>query len=251
MNEWPTRVRTGVPPFSRMISGTALRADQVVHDRLARVLRSRMPLATIAVVVEPLTGWPRSSTRNTRSASPSNARPTSAPPSSDRALQVLEVLDLDRVGRVVRERAVELAEQDRERRTAGRRTPSARRGHPCRWRCRRRPAAAAARRRSTNERTCVGELVEQVAAARPCPATSPRRVTPDATISLICDEPGLLADRRGAGPAQLDAVVLRRVVARGEHRGRARRGARRRSTRGRSSTGRGRRRRRRRASRPR
>ena len=50
------------------------------------------------------------------------------------------------------------------------------------------------------------------------PATSPRDVTPAATISLIWVRPGLLADRRRARPAQLDAVVLRGVVARGEHR---------------------------------
>jgi hypothetical protein len=34
-------------------------------------------------------------------------------------------------------------------------------------------------------------------------------------------QPGVLPDRGGAGPAQLDAVVLRRVVAGGEHRARA------------------------------
>ena len=44
-----------------------------------------MPPATIAVVIEPETSSPWSSTRNTRSASPSKARPTSAPASSTRA----------------------------------------------------------------------------------------------------------------------------------------------------------------------
>ena len=66
------------------------------------------------MVVEPDTGWPWSSTSTTRSASPSKARPTSASPPMHRGLEVLEVLDVDRVGGVVRERAVELAEEELE-----------------------------------------------------------------------------------------------------------------------------------------
>ena len=45
---------------------------------------ARMPTASSAVVVEPDSPRPCSSTRNTRSASPSNARPTSAPSSATR-----------------------------------------------------------------------------------------------------------------------------------------------------------------------
>ena len=51
------------------------------------------------------------------------------------------------------------------------------------------------------------------------PASSARSTTPLSTVARIWRRPGLLADRRGAGAAELDAVVLRRVVARGEHRG--------------------------------
>ena len=77
-------MRTGVPPCSRTTSGTAF--EQI---RLWRIVApgsfSSTPTATIAVVVEPESRSPCSSTRNTRSASPSNARPMSAPISSTRA----------------------------------------------------------------------------------------------------------------------------------------------------------------------
>ena len=108
MNECPTRVRTGVPPFSRMISGTAfeqmrlctivspgmLLEDPLGHDRgggraadgLAEIVDEEH---AIGVAVE-------------READVGAAV-------DDGALEVLQVLDLDRVGRVVREGAVELA----------------------------------------------------------------------------------------------------------------------------------------------
>ena len=78
MNECPTRVRTGVPPFSRITSGT-------VHDvirlwtMVAPGFRWSIDLATRAAINDGLTGSARSSTKNTRSASPSNAIPRSAP----------------------------------------------------------------------------------------------------------------------------------------------------------------------------
>ena len=155
-----------------------------------------------------------------------------------RALEVLQVLGLDRVGGVVRERAVELAEEHGQRRTAGLRTPSGTTSPPM-------PLAVSATTLSGRSADDVDERAHVLAErrragrrARPCPATSPRDVTPDATISLICVQAGLLADRRGAGAAQLDAVVLRGVVAGGEHRaGRVER-ARPRSRRRRSSTAR-------------
>ena len=74
----------------------------------ARVRVRAWTSATSAVTSEPLTPWARSSTRNTRSASPSNARPMSASMLEHGRLQVALVLRVDRVGRVVRERAVEL-----------------------------------------------------------------------------------------------------------------------------------------------
>ena len=59
---------------------------------------------------------------------------------------------------------------------------------------------------STNERTCSPNVVEQVDAARPCPATSPRDVTPDATISLICVRP--VCSPTGAAPARHSLMPL-------------------------------------------
>ena len=110
MKLWPTFVRTGVPPRSRTTSGTAFEQMQLWRI-VAPGCFSRTPAATMAVVVEPEIGAPVSSTRNTRSASPSKASPTSAPDLEDAGLEVAQVLRLDRVGGMVRERAVELAVQ--------------------------------------------------------------------------------------------------------------------------------------------
>ena len=56
-------------------------------------------------------------------------------------------------------------------------------------------------------------------ARRPCPGGRRRRSGTPASASVAdLGQPGVLADRRGAGPAQLDAVVAGRVVAGGEHR---------------------------------
>ena len=41
--------------------------------------------------------------------------------------------------------------------------------------------------------------------------------TPESASSLMRSRPGVLANRLGAGQAELDAVVLRRVVRCGEH----------------------------------
>ena len=74
-----------------------------------------MEAATSAVVSEPDTGSAFSSTRKTRSASPSKARPMSAPCSSTACFKVDQVLGLDRVGGMVGEGAVELGEEDVDR----------------------------------------------------------------------------------------------------------------------------------------
>ena len=84
MNEWPTFVRTGTPPCSRITSGTAreqIRLCRIVAPGLVRSVAA----ASTAVVVEPDSPAPVSSTTNTRSASPSNARPRSKPPATTRA----------------------------------------------------------------------------------------------------------------------------------------------------------------------
>src|SRR5207244_1918423 len=65
--------------------GVALARLRVAVERTEPGCFSSIAFATRAVVSEPETGWARSSTRNTRSASPSNARPTSARRSSTRA----------------------------------------------------------------------------------------------------------------------------------------------------------------------
>ena len=84
MNECPTRVRTGTPPCSRITSGTAreqIRLCRIVAPGLSR----STPTASSAVVVDPDSPLPDSSTTNTRSASPSKARPTSKEPATTRA----------------------------------------------------------------------------------------------------------------------------------------------------------------------
>ncbi|SLH33709.1 Uncharacterised protein [Mycobacteroides abscessus subsp. abscessus] len=80
MKECPTRVRTGVPPSERTSSGTArevIRLWMMVAPGSSASSRS----ATSAVIAEGETGSPFSSTTKQRSASPSKARPMSAPDS--------------------------------------------------------------------------------------------------------------------------------------------------------------------------
>ena len=216
MNEWPTRVRTGRAAVLADDLGHRLRADQVVHDRLARVL--------LEDALRDDRGRRRAAHGLTEVVDEEHAVGVAVEREADvgaavehRALQVLEVLDLDRVGRVVRERAVELAEEhgERERQALEHlrhdEATHAVRGVGDDLR------AAAARRRSTNDRTWSAN-----SSSRSSVLDLARHLTPvgDAGRDHLLDlrEPGLLADRRGAGPAQLDAVVLRRVVARGEHR---------------------------------
>ena len=82
----PTRVRTEVPPFSAMISGTTF--EQIrLYSTVAPGSFSSTCSATSAVVSEPETPAALASTRNTRSASPSKAKPISAPTSSTRAFR--------------------------------------------------------------------------------------------------------------------------------------------------------------------
>ena len=95
-----------------------------------------MPAATIAVVVEPRH-------RLAGVVDEEHAVGVAVEREADigaevehRALEVLEVLELDRVGGVVRERAVELAEEHGERERQALEHLRARRARPCRWRCR-------------------------------------------------------------------------------------------------------------------
>ena len=222
MNEWPTRVRIGVPPSSRITSGTAfeqIRLCTTVDPLAARRIRPRIAAARIAVVVEPDTGCAWSSTRKTRSASPSNASPTSASPSRTARCEVLQVLDgwigsAGWFGNVPSSSPKSMVSSNgRPENTAGTMRPPT-------------PLAVSATTRSGAQRVEVDERAhvrderrQQVAAldaARVLAALEQAR----REHRLDLAEAGLLADRARAGAAQLDAVVLRGVVARGEHRGR-------------------------------
>ena len=139
-------------------------------------------------------------------------------------LEVLQVLDVDRVGRVVRERAVELAEQELE--LEGQ--PRHHRGddeatHPVGGVG---DDPQRRQRRDVDERPDVGdERGQQVATLDPARVLAALEETAR-NQRLDLGEAGVLADGRGAGPAQLHAVVLGGVVAGGEHRGRRVEGAR-------------------------
>ena len=113
MNEWPTRVRTGTPPFSAITSGTA--REQI---RLCRIVapgwERSVTADRIAVVVEPgqsgaglVDHEDAIGVAVERQADVEAAGHHAGP-------QVALVGRLQRVGRVVRERAVELGIHDLE-----------------------------------------------------------------------------------------------------------------------------------------
>ena len=112
MNEWPDAGpdrRAAVLPDHL---GHRLRADQVVDPARAGVLVEDRG-GSMAVVV-PDTGCAWSSTRNTAVGVAVEGQADVGAGLEHPGLEVLQVLGLDRVGRVVGERAVELAEQDLE-----------------------------------------------------------------------------------------------------------------------------------------
>ena len=148
-------------------------------------------------------------------------QPDVEPAGHDAGPQVALVRGLQRIGGMVRERAVELGEHDLE---LERVESLERGGHD--------EAAHAVgdvgddakrseRRRVDERHHVVDELFEQVALA-PRAADDGRR-GPAAGEHPVGERPDLGkaridADRAGTGVAQLDAVVLRRVVRGGEHR---------------------------------
>ena len=204
MNEWPTRARTGTPPCSRMTSGTAFEQMRLCTT-VSPGCRSRIPAATIAVVVEPLTGWPGVVDEEHAVGVAVEREADVGAEVEHRALEVLQVLGLDRVGGMVRERAVELAVQHRERER-----------QPLEDLRDDEPAHAVGgvgddgerpQHRGVDERPhVVAERLEQVERARPCPRTSPRDVTPAATISLIWVRP--VCSPTGAAPARHSLMPL-------------------------------------------
>jgi hypothetical protein len=112
------------------------RGAQVVDDRRARVLLQDLAREQRRHQVVP-TVRPVSSTKQQRSASPSKPTPSSACVAHERA-HGIEVLLLERVGLVVRERAVELGEDRCARATARHALEDrpAACSPPCRWRSR-------------------------------------------------------------------------------------------------------------------
>ncbi len=102
-------------------------------------------------------------------------------------------------------------------RTGGRRTRPGRPGRPCRWRCRRRPSAGPSAATSTNERTWSAKSARASRVDR-WPGSPRCAGTPAATMALMRSSPVSAPDRLGLRQAELDAVVLGRVVAGGEHR---------------------------------
>jgi hypothetical protein len=159
-----------------------------------------------------VTTSPRSSTRKHRSASPSRADVDHL------AAQVGEVLRLERVGLVVGEGAVELeVHRDELDVEAGEHRRHRVSGHAvARIDDHRQPAAA-----HRHEPEQVGGVVgERVAPLDSTGGAVAGGLGGRAGLDQPLDvgETALPADRRGAGAAQLDPVVLRGVVAGGEHR---------------------------------
>ena len=197
--------------------GDGLRADQVVHDLLAGVTtqdRRRQhrggggPGHRLRLVVDQHDAVGVAVEREAH-------RGVGV---EHRALEVLEVVGVGGVGRVVGERAVELAEEQRE----VEREPGEHR--------RRDQAADAvggvgddAQRRErveVDERVHVGDERRQQVARLGAARVFGALEQPTGDHGLDLGQPGVLPDGQGAGPAQLHAVVLGRVVAGGEHRGR-------------------------------
>ncbi len=175
----------------------------------------------------------------------------SAPCSTDGRLQVDQVGRVQRVGLVVgeacRRARSRAARSSAAASQAGRRARPARCSRPCRCRRRRPPSAAGCR---TGRPACAGR--RRTSASRSRRSTGAGRLARPGGSRAVEDrlgpvadlgQAGVLADRAGAGAAQLDAVVLGRVVAGGEHRAGQVERCRRRSRAGRSSRGRRRRRR--------
>ena len=144
----------------------------------------------------------------------------SAPSASTRFCRSTRLLGLDRVGLVVGEacrRARSTSGPARPGRRAGRRR-RARCARPCR--CRRRPRPSAGGRRPGRARAG-GRRTPRARRARRSTPVRPSGSGASAEHQVAdLGEPGLQPDRLGVGAAHLDAVVLRRVVAGGEHRAR-------------------------------
>src|ERR1700744_5688445 len=214
MNECPTRVRTGSPPRSVMISGTA---REVI--RLWMTVAPGSPassrLAISAVSTEGDTSSPRSSTTKQRSASPSKARPRSAPVSVTfrcRSRRFSGSIGLASwFGNVPSSsKYIGTSAMGRPSNTGGTVCPAM----PL-------PASTATfsgRMPDTSTsffRCSAYPLSRSRDTMRPAGAGPARPAGPHHLFQV--GQPGFLAHRLGPGPAQLDAVVAGRVVAGGDH----------------------------------
>ena len=218
MYEWPTWVRTGTPPCSRTTSGTA--REQI---RLCRIVAPGLVRSTAAASMRRgrRTAAARCPARRRRRRGRRRRRTRGrgrTPPVTHAGPQVALVGRLQRIGRVVRERAVELAvhhlELDlRQPLEHGRHDEAAHAvggvGDDAHRRAsrRRRRTTARGRRTATITERCDSE-----------PARGGRRraaaVEHVGGDRLDLGEPAVDADRAGARQAQLDAVVLRPGCAR-------------------------------------
>ena len=192
-----------------------LRADEVVHDRLARV-PFEDPFRQDG-------GGDRSGERLGLVVDEEDAVGVAVERQPDvgvgvehRPLEVLEVLGLDRVGGMVRERPVELRKEDRQvERQVGEHGGDDGAAHPVGGVG---DHAQRAQRVDVDERVDVLDVLgKQVTLLDPAPLGGAFE-EPARDRSPNLGQTRVLADGRGARPAQLDAVVLRGVVAGREHR---------------------------------
>ena len=218
MNECPTRVRTGRRRARRTISGTAREVIRL-WITVEPGCRASSRTATSAVTADGDTGSPCSSMTKQRSASPSKASPMSAPVLAHPGLQVDQVGRVERVRLVVGERAVELEvhrhQVDRQPGQDGRHGVP---GHP----------VAGVDDDLQPARAGQVDEVAQVLGVRRRgrrAGTPARRRTPLSGSGTPCWARSRISVRplswpigRGAGAAELDAVVAGRVVAGREHR---------------------------------
>ena len=182
-----------------------------------------------AVTSDPLTSRAPSSSREHPVGVAVEGEPEVRPALKDGRAKIGLVLRLDGVGRMVREGAVQVHVQRDER---GRQPFEQRRDHQPGH-----PVGRVGRHGQRRERRQVGkrqqvieEFLSQIG-VRNRPGGSGGRLGRVQSVREVANlgQPRLLADRRGAGPAQLEPVVLGRVVARREHGARAARGGRTRS----------------------
>ena len=230
MNEWPTRVRTVVAPAAVSRSGTTwdvMRLWITVGVRPAARSRSTSRSPTSAVIADGLTGSPCSSMTKQRSASPSNARPRSASCSTTAACRSRRFSGSSGLaswlGNVPSSSKYSGTMSSGSSgspapvpRTAGAVNPPM----PL-------PASTTTFSGRMPDRSTRERRNEAYSASRSPSSTRPplRGVDLGHRAGEVVagqlahrGQPAVLADRASAGAAELDPVVLRRVVARGEHR---------------------------------